>query len=361
MLFSFGDVNGDGFPDIAVSHQYGTIYLNNGDSTFSLADGNLPPAGSLGRLGISLGDVNNDGKKDLAFTTYNGGVEVWVYQGDQQWSDFSGSLPTSGPYEATQLYDMNGDGNMDVVAFGNGVVTVWLGDGSGNWYEATSIYMPGAPGNFQALRVGGDADHNGYPDIVLVDEEGSWWNYQNHLRFYKEASTPDSLFIWPISPRVNETWLGGSVKTIEWACGVPNDNIGAVKLEISSSGTNGPWFTIAEDIPNNGKYQWIVMFTIYSDSAYMRYTVYTSQDTATALAGPFKLRDLYGCGDVNRDFSVSSLDVVYLANYLFTGGPPPIPLMRGDVNGDCEVNVSDLLYLVTYLFTGGLPLFCCGS
>jgi len=36
-----------------------------------------------------------------------------------------------------------------------------------------------------ASRVGGDADHNGYPDIVLVADEGSGYTYQNHARFYR--------------------------------------------------------------------------------------------------------------------------------------------------------------------------------
>ena len=50
-----------------------------------------------------------------------------------------------------------------------------------------------SPGYFQAFRIDGDADHNGYPDIVLVDEEGTWINDQNHLRFFKENSPADSL------------------------------------------------------------------------------------------------------------------------------------------------------------------------
>jgi hypothetical protein len=60
------------------------------------------------------------------------------------------------------------------------------------------------------------------------------------------------------------------------------------------------------------------------------------------------------CGDVNKDGLVNVTDVVYLINYLFIGGPAPIPILQvGDVNQDEEVNVTDVVYLINYLFIGG--------
>ncbi len=77
----FGDINGDGNADFAVSQQYGTVYLGDGSGGFALDDGNLPAGGSSGRLGVSLGDVNGDGREDLAFRTSSGGLEVWAWTG----------------------------------------------------------------------------------------------------------------------------------------------------------------------------------------------------------------------------------------------------------------------------------------
>jgi len=60
------------------------------------------------------------------------------------------------------------------------------------------------------------------------------------------------------------------------------------------------------------------------------------------------------CGDVNNDGSVDVADLTYLVDYLFRGGPAPIPWKCvGDFNGDGSVDVSDLSYLVDYLFRGG--------
>jgi len=60
------------------------------------------------------------------------------------------------------------------------------------------------------------------------------------------------------------------------------------------------------------------------------------------------------CGDVNADAQVNVGDAVYLINYIFKGGPEPIPeLCQGDANGDGQVNVGDAVYLINYVFKGG--------
>jgi hypothetical protein len=74
----------------------------------------------------------------------------------------------------------------------------------------------------------------------------------------------------------------------------------------------------------------------------------TSDDYATIKYFPFI------CGDANGDGKVTISDVVYLINYLFKGGPPPIPLKAGDANSDGKETVSDVIYTVNYLFKGGL-------
>jgi len=45
--------------------------------------------------------------------------------------------------------------------------------------------------------------------------------------------------------------------------------------------------------------------------------------------------------------------VVFLVNYLFKGGPEPVPLEIAEVNCDEELSVSDVIYLINYLFKGG--------
>jgi hypothetical protein len=63
-------------------------------------------------------------------------------------------------------------------------------------------------------------------------------------------------------------------------------------------------------------------------------------------------------GDANRDGVIDISDVVYLLNYLFVGGPAPVPLEAGDVTCDGVVDASDLVYLLNYLFVNGPPPGC---
>jgi hypothetical protein len=60
-------------------------------------------------------------------------------------------------------------------------------------------------------------------------------------------------------------------------------------------------------------------------------------------------------GDANGDGKTTVSDVVFLVNYLFKGGPVPVPLESGNANCDTKVTVSDVVYLVNYLFKGGPP------
>jgi hypothetical protein len=64
----------------------------------------------------------------------------------------------------------------------------------------------------------------------------------------------------------------------------------------------------------------------------------------------------YLFGDANSDGTVNLADVVYIVNYLFVGGPEPVPLwITGDANCDFTVNLADAVYIVNYLFIGGPP------
>ncbi len=309
MDFVFGDFNGDGFADFAAAHQSGTVYAGDGAGGFTVADGNLPGTASS-RTGPDLGDADGDGKDELSFCNSSGGVEVWKKGLPSTWVSLSGTLPSSGSFDLSQLRDMNGDGLADVLAFGSANVTVWLGDGAGGWTQAATFSTP-SPGYSEAFRAGTDCDHNGYVDIVLVSEEGSWPNELNHLRFFREASVPGSLFVRPLAPGPGRVWRGGSVRVIEWTSGVPAVVPGLAKLELSTTGAAGPWMTIASSIPNNGSFQWIVPDGISSTRCWLRYTVMAAFNTASCMSfGAFTITPSPGCTDPQVEAALSGSELV---------------------------------------------------
>jgi len=65
--------------------------------------------------------------------------------------------------------------------------------------------------------------------------------------------------------------------------------------------------------------------------------------------------DSYIRGDANFDQQIDLGDVIYLINYLYKDGPPPLPFFSGDVTGDMMVDISDVVYLINYLYREGPP------
>ncbi|MBC8329644.1 MAG: VCBS repeat-containing protein [Planctomycetes bacterium] len=282
--FVFGDINGDGHADIAFGHASSTTYLGDGQGGFSSGDANLPPLANFGRRGVGLGDVDGDGLLDLSFVTSAGGIEVWLRTAAGGWAQLGG-LPASGDWQKTQLADMDLDGYADLVVAGRGRVAVALSDGAGGFLGETMFVTP-QNGDMAFLRAGGDADRNGRPDLHLVADEGGIFNSRNHLRFFREASTPHTLRATQTRPGPNATLRAGQASFIDWVSEVPGGGPSSVELELSTSGPAGPWTPVASGLPDNGRYQWAVPATPSSDCR-LRLTVDDGSGTSSRVGAPF--------------------------------------------------------------------------
>jgi hypothetical protein len=81
----------------------------------------------------------------------------------------------------------------------------------------------------------------------------------------------------------------------------------------------------------------------------------TSQSPGFNIAAGYVYVAFVYQGDANGDGVINIADVIYLVNYLFTGGPVPCPQELGDANCDGVVDIADVVYLINYLFAGGPP------
>ncbi len=290
MEFSFGDINKDGNLDLVAAYQYGTVYFGDGNGGFTIAQYNLPSPPSTGHRGVTLGDVDNDGAMDVGFIGSGGAVNVWKFDRVAlQYVNLSANLPTSGSYSAAVLYDMDYDNFCDLVLYGNATVTVWKGNGGTNWTQVASFTVP-TPGDYSGIAVA-DADRNGFADIALqTAHQVSLFNYKNMLRFFKETTPYTSLSIKPIFPKGYEYFKPGCVRFIKWLSSAPSNFDSRVKLELSTTGPNGPFTLIADSIKNNGTYQWSIPTGISSANCYIKYTVYilnTTQSYSIMNSNPF--------------------------------------------------------------------------
>jgi hypothetical protein len=290
MIVKFADLNNDGYIDFVASHDNGLAYFGDGTGNFVKNDSGLPLTDGWILTGVSTADVNNDGAADVAFVNMEEGLDVYTWNKEAlSWTSFSGNLPETGDYQLTQLADMNSDGYADLLAYGNRLLQVWLGNGQGNWTLATNFQTTGQMGNARALQTGGDLTHNGMPDIVLLTEEGTWLSSKNILYVFAENSPAENLWIIANYPSGGENFYPGSVRNIRWASQVPASSPSTVDLYYSIQGASGPWVTIATSIPNNGLHQWIVP-DVDSDLCFLKLAVHQDNENASFItSAPFSI------------------------------------------------------------------------
>ncbi len=72
-------------------------------------------------------------------------------------------------------------------------------------------------------------------------------------------------------------------------------------------------------------------------------------------AGGCCIPPLRGNVDYDPGDNIDISDLVYLVDYMFTGGDPPPCFEEADMNCDGSIDISDLVHLVDYMFTGGPP------
>ena len=160
----FGDINRDGKIDVAIAcHCTGvSVYWGDGHGHWVKGPG-LPTAQSED---IAVGDFDHDGCLDLALATSNDGMQALKGDCKGGFSDSSHGLPRAEWGNSVVMADMDGDGNLDIVAAYSAGPRVWLGDGKGNWRDASDgLPTPSAHGFYWGIAVG-DVNGDGKLDLA---------------------------------------------------------------------------------------------------------------------------------------------------------------------------------------------------
>jgi Flp pilus assembly secretin CpaC len=150
VAFAAGDLNHDGFSDLAIANQSAnaiTVLINNQIGGFTLAAGS-PLATGIAPAGVAIADFTNSGLGDIAVTN-NGSSTLGVFVGQGSGSFSPGiqlSVP-AGPLALTTS-DLNGDGLPDVAltahSGSNNFVTVLLDPSSFATGGNTQVPYPGS-------------------------------------------------------------------------------------------------------------------------------------------------------------------------------------------------------------------------
>jgi FG-GAP-like repeat len=174
-----GDMNGDGKLDLAVADftMFSDVWilLGNGDGTFGGTVGSSL-SGATGSQWVTMGDFNGDGKLDLALANgcnigpAIGDVTVLLGNGDGTLMAAS-CYGTSADGESVSIAtgDFNADGKVDLAVAGNTGVEVLIGNGDGTFGAAVSY------GDFESASsvTAADLNGDGKLDLAVTDSEGN--------------------------------------------------------------------------------------------------------------------------------------------------------------------------------------------
>ena len=170
-----------------------------------------------------------------------------------------------------------------------------------------------------------------------------------------------------IAPNGGEEWPVGSEQTISWFA---EDDVAVSSIEIyySTTGENGMFAFITEEIENDGEYLWNIpaeptenaVIRIVALDASSNMGIDVSDNSFIIFQE--SLYYYYVPGDVNMALglwppSVIGGDVTYLVGYFIGGVQAPCMLdgfwASADVNGDCNIIGGDVTALVSYFVSGG--------
>ena len=203
------DVNQDGLLDLVATSRLGDgvhVWLGDGHGGWKDASRGLANSSGCGG-GVAVGDINGDGRMDLALADHCQGVSVYLSDGEGGWkataTDLNPAIASRGSNADEDAYnvfrgaedlalgDVNRDGLLDIVAAASdrGGFTVYYGDGSGlNWRE--------------------ESKPNGLPtaqDPEQGDEQQGGWANRVLLRDLNQDGHLDVVASYYAGPRV---WLG---------------------------------------------------------------------------------------------------------------------------------------------------------
>lgn len=262
---SVGDVNNDGWPDIFVSNDFferDYLYINNGDGTFSEKLTESMPSISAASMGADMADVNNDGNLDIFVTdmlpeSMERLKQVTTFE---NWDKLAYNVRNGYYYQYTRnmLHLNNGDGTFSEVGrLANVSATDW------SW---GALFF--------------DMDNDGKKDIFVANgiyqdlTDLDYLNFINDDETKKNVITPNGVNYkgliepMPVNPVANYAFKNeGDLRFTnvadQWGLGEPVhsngsaygdlDNDGDLDLVINNVNATASVFqnNATDDLPNN--------------------------------------------------------------------------------------------------------------
>ena len=197
------DFDQDGGEDLFVGDGVRSIlYENDGKGHFIdvTVRAGLAASDSAGiaATGVAAGDIDGDGYPDLAVTDAFGPTRLFRNRRDGTFEEITATsgVVTSGPTRSLAFADVNGDGNLDLFVCGTGDYYgqmpdppfdandgrrnyLFLGDGKGHFRDASAEWGVEKPTRWSLSCLFADFDGDGRPDLIVTNDFGLKNLYRN--------------------------------------------------------------------------------------------------------------------------------------------------------------------------------------
>jgi len=371
-----GDIDSDGHPDFII----GAIDAGGGPGKLYVYSGQTLDTirthvgqewnGLFGYSSSSAGDINNDGTNDYivgepvagqvqAFSGIDGSVLYTLHDQITWGTSFGGHVSGAG--------DVNNDGYADMF------VGAPHHPGDGTYIGRAYVFFSG-PGPYPITEATANADYILVSDVTNgqfgwsvdmisdVDGDGAndlavgamGWNGLTGWADIYSGQTGGLLYT--IAGEHGDDWFGRDL-----AGNGDYDNDGVNDLIIGC-----PAYAL-EGTDTTGRISIYLLGDSDADGILTGCdncpVDYNPDQTDTDGDGIGDACDAFCCanrGDVDHSGpGVDISDLVYLVDYMFTGGPAAPCSDEANIDGTGELDIADLVYLVDYMFSGGpAPMAC---
>lgn len=330
------------------------------------------PSGSGAVPMLATGDVNGDGRQDIAVAhgsdvyalTLSGGNlrKLWEYRG--LYPQFAGDFGKQ--VDSLALGDVTGDGVPEVVVrarySGSDTVVVALDQqGHTRWRRPLYYAQSWLPivladidfdGKVEVITVPGPS----FGSIGALDDDGS--DYPMNFSDYPTGQeTRLDQFLSPvIGPTGDPRRLGFYVSAFHFVRPEFGDETGRWALfafdHLERQDFSRPvnWRQMAHDSQNTRRADaCLTDRDCFDGSDVTQDACVNDSCRLTVVGATFRRADSDGNGRVNLT------DPIFILNYLFISGPAPRCSDAADANDDSRLNLTDAVYTLNYLFLAGPP------
>ncbi len=377
-----GDFNGDSLADFCLlidtlldDSSRATFILGNRTPPSALSYTDLPklfgkhhPEGSRIVALEGIGDVDGDGRDDIAFHAYSLGFgdgfsSEFIFFGRELGTGEELSLDAVTEDEMWHIFEESGSRNASIYGIGDhngdgrddlGIISqIWpaqsvgttrihilygaprgelrgLLDAAKDWeFDASFPATPGYNGYLKGLAGDRDFNGDGSPDILVSDDH----------RHREDGHPPPSRAI---------VIFGGDLEAKAAPLSELTESFALIKHQeyLTEDGGASSFpvkFDFAGDVNGDGEEDLV---------AYDRDRVYIYYNPL----GPMVFGYPFVRGDANHDGAVNIADAIFVLQHLFANGPPILCQDAADANDDEAVNIADGIYILQNLFASGPPL-----